>query len=400
MYSIISVTFYLKESKRIKGRYKVNVRIFHKRKKSELVTDIYTTLDKWSMEAGRPINDPETSARIAKIESDIFRIKEQLLMEDYEITTKLIKDVFTGESKIRYGVVEYFQKFIETKKKDASLSTSYHFKYKRLKKRVSDFVFQQYHVKDVMLSRVDYSFINSFNNYLKSQISQQFNKPLAPTTINKQHTFFRTVLIQAYKEGYIKQHPYINFKIRKVRTDIKYLTREELTRIEQLEVQPYLEKSRDIFLFSVYTGLRFKDAQGLTIKNLEYVNDQPKFINTVQIKTGDTVIVPIIKPTLKLLEKFAKTEDRIRYGRLIPKISNVKINLYLKVIADMANIRLKLTHHVARHTCATTVLLENNVPMEQVSKWLGHADLSSTKVYAKVTKSRLHTTASRISELY
>ena len=85
---------------------------------------------------------------------------------------------------------------------------------------------------------------------------------------------------------------------------------------------------------------------------------------------------------------------------MIPKISNVKLNLYLKVIGDLAEISLKLTHHVARHTCATTVLLENNVPIEQVSKWLGHSDISSTQVYGKITKSRLDTTASRINELY
>jgi site-specific recombinase XerD len=81
-------------------------------------------------------------------------------------------------------------------------------------------------------------------------------------------------------------------------------------------------------------------------------------------------------------------------------MSNVKLNLYLKIIGELAKISLKLTHHVARHTCATTVLLENNVPMEQVSKWLGHSDISSTQVYGKITKSRLDTTASRINKLY
>lgn len=115
MYSRISVVFHLKKHGKIEGRYKINIRIFHKRKKSEIVTDIYTTLDKWNLKVGRPVDDPETSAKLAKLESDIFRVKEQLVMEGYEISSKLIKDVFTGESKIRYGVVEYFEKFIENK---------------------------------------------------------------------------------------------------------------------------------------------------------------------------------------------------------------------------------------------------------------------------------------------
>jgi len=223
---------------------------------------------------------------------------------------------------------------------------------------------------------------------------------LLRTTINKQHSFFRTVMIQANKEGFIKKQPYVDFKLRKVKTDIKYLTKEELSRLENFNLKGYLQKSVDIFLFSVYTGLRFRDAQHLTIENIDYVNSKPKFITTIQEKTGDQVVIPIIKPTQKLLDKYQNDDDRIKLGKLIPKMSNAKINLYLKLIGELAEIKLKLTHHVARHTCATTVLLENNVPMEQVSKWLGHADISSTQVYGKITKSRLDTTASRINELY
>ena len=400
MYSQISVTFYLKKHNKIEGRYKINVRIFHKRKKSELVTDIYTTLDKWNLEVGRPVNDPETSARIAKIESDIFRVKEQLVMEGYEISSKLIKDVFTGASKVQYGIIEFIERFITLRKSDTSLSKTYFFKFKRLQKDITDFISKKYHTSDLMLPRVDYAFITSFDRYLKSQISQQFSRPLAPTTIFKMHSFFRTVLIQAYREGFIKKQPYVDFKLRKVRTDIKYLTKEELSRLENIEIIGQLEKPLDVFLFSVYTGLRFRDAQSLTTKNIDYINTEPKFINLVQQKTGDPVVIPILKPTLNLLEKYKNSDDRLKHGRLIPKMSNVKLNLYLKVIGELAKISLKLTHHVARHTCATTVLLENNVPMEQVSKWLGHSDISSTQVYGKITKSRLDTTANRINELY
>lgn len=400
MLNKISIKFYIKEEVRIKGRYRINCRIYHNRKKSEVVTDIYTTLNKWDTKVNRPLNDPDTNLKIAMIESNIFKVKEQLVIEGYEISSKLIKDVFTGKDKMQYGIVEFIERFIENKKKDTTLSKTYFFKFKRLKKLVEEFISKKYHVTDLMLPRVDYAFITSFNNYLKSQISEQYNRPLAPTTVNKQHSFFRTVLIQAHKEGFIKKQPYIDFKLRKVKTDIKYLTKEELSRLEKLEMKGPLEKSLDIFLFSVYTGLRFRDAQALTERNYEYINSIPKFISTVQEKTGDEVVIPIIKPTQSLLDKYKNSDERIKHGRLIPKISNVKINLYLKAIGELAGIKLKLTHHVARHTCATTVLLENNVPMEQVSKWLGHADITSTKVYGKITKSRLDTTARRIDNLY
>ena len=86
------------------------------------------------------------------------------------------------------------------------------------------------------------------------------------------------------------------------------------------------------------------------------------------------------------MEKYKNSDDRLKHGRLIPKMSNVKLNLYLKVIGGLAEISLKLTHYVARHTFATTVLLENNVSIKQVSKWLGHVDISSTGIYGKSQK--------------
>ena len=396
----INIKFYLKNTNKKEFHKKIAGRIIHDRKKSEFMTDIYIIEEDWDEKFSRSKSDKDLNQRLTLIEADIYRVKEQLVMEGYEISSKLIKEVYTGASKVKYRVVEYIQRFIENKEKDTTLSKTYFFKFRRLKKIISIFIKSKYHVSDIMLSRVDYAFITSFNNFLKSQISEQYKKPLAPTTINKQHSFFRTVMIQANKEGFIKKQPYVDFKIRKVKTDIKYLTKEELSRLENLDLKGYLQKSVDVFLFSVYTGLRFRDAQHLTIENIDYINSKPKFITTIQEKTGDQVVIPIIKPTQKLLDKYQNDDDRIKLGRLIPKMSNVKINLYLKLIGELTEIKLKLTHHVARHTCATTVLLENNVPLEQVSKWLGHADISSTLVYGKITKSRLDLTAEKLNKNY
>lgn len=398
----ISVTFFLRKSSRKKDLHKVAGRIFNRRKKSEFTTDLFADKNDWNEKFCRSNSDKELNQKINTIEAKIFKIKEQLIIEGYDICSKHIKDILIGANKVQYGIVEFIERYIENKKDDTSLSRTYLFKYKRLKALVADFILKKYHVSDLMLPRVDYAFITSFNDYLKAQISTQYNRPLSPTTIFKRHTFFRTVLIQAYKEGYINKQPYINFKLRKVKTDIKYLTKEELTRIEKLELleNSTLQKVCDIFLFSVYTGLRFRDAQRITIHDIDNSSASSSFIITKQQKTGEMVEIPVIKPTQMLIDKYNDYKDRIEKGKLIPNMSNYKVNSYLKIIGELANIKLKLTHHVARHTCATTVLLENSVPMVQVSKWLGHAHISSTQVYGKITKSRLDTTARRINELY
>ena len=391
----ISVHFFLKNDKTKKYQSKVYTRIINNRKKSEFATDISTYTRYWDEKYSRSKNDKEVNQKLSLIESDIYKVKEQLVLEGYEITAKLIKDVYTGKDKIQYGIVEFIHRFIAKKEKVTTLSKTYKGKFSTLSKLVSKFIKQEYKVNDINLVQVDYSFLTSFDGFLKSQNSVQYSKPFSPTYVNKLHSFLRTVIIQAFREGLIKKQPYTDFKLRKVKTDIKYLTREELTRLEEMDLngQSSLQKALDVFLFSVYTGLRYNDAQSVTINNIEKGNNNTSFIVIQQEKTGDIVEIPILSTTQKLIDKYSDSNDREKYGVLIPRLSNARINFYLKVIADLAEIKLSLTHHVARHTCATTLLLENNVPMEQVSKWLGHADMSSTKVYGKITKSRLMNTA-------
>jgi integrase len=398
----INIKFYLKNTTKKEFHKKIAGRIIHNRKKSEFMTDIYILEEDWNEKYCRSINDETINQRLALIEANIYTVKEKLIIGGYEITSKLVRDVYLGKDKIQYGIVEFIERYIEKKSKVETLSKSYKGKFKNIRRRVKLFVAEEYKTKDLMLSRVNYAFITSFDDFLHNQKSVQFKKPYSPTTIYKLHNFLRTVLIQAFKEGLIKKQPYVDFRLKKARTEIKYLTSQELDRLENLDLMGngYLDKSRDIFLFSVYTGLRFRDAQFLTTDNLDKTSSDSDFIITKQEKTNDLVEIPILKPTQRIIDKYSNHTDRVKYKKLIPKISNAKINFYLKVIGELARISLKLTHHVARHTCATTVLLENNVPMEQVSKWLGHADLSSTKVYGKITKSRLDDTARRINKLF
>lgn len=398
----ITVKFFLKKTQQKEFMHKIMGRIIHNRKKSEFATDIFILESDWNKQFCRSIKNVEINEKLAALESEIYKIKERLILEEYTVSSKLIKDVYFGEEKISFGIVEFVNRYLEKKKKSEIFSESYIGKIKTIKRLAKKFIVENYKSKDLPISRLNYSFITSFDEFLRSQITEQYKRPYSQTTIYKHHSFFRTILIQAFKEGYITKQPYIDFKLRKIKSEIKYLTTEELTRIEELELMKNstLEKVRDIFLFSVYTGLRFRDAQRVSIYDIDSSNSTSNFIITNQEKTKDKVEIPIIIPTQKLIDKYKSNIDRIEKGKLLPTVSNPKVNMYLKVIGDLAKINLKLTHHVARHTCATTILLENNVPMEQVSKWLGHADISSTKVYGKITKSRLNLTAKKLNENY
>jgi len=176
----INIKFYLKNTTKKEFHKKIAGRIIHDRKKSEFMTDLYIMEEDWNEKFSRSKSDNDINQRLVLIEANIYTIKEKLLIDGYEISSKLIKEVYTGASKLKYGVVEYIQRFIENKEKDTTLSKTYFFKFRRLKKIISIFIKSKYHVSDIMLSRIDYAFITSFNNFLKSQISEQYNKPLAP----------------------------------------------------------------------------------------------------------------------------------------------------------------------------------------------------------------------------
>jgi len=283
--------------------------------------------------------------------------------------------------------VAYIRSIKQQKIKQVNLSKETPAKYEQLAVKLENHIRDTYRVSDVDIKKVDHSFIIGFDSHLCSLITKQYKKPLSKTSINKIHGFFKTVLNQAYDEEYTRLKPYKRFKLKKVPPRIRYLTIDELTRLENLDLSEYpkLDKARDIFLFTVYTGLRFGDNQRITADNLKEVNGNLFYFLDAQEKTQNPVENPVYPKAKLLIDKYSDSAERLIEGRLMPKMSNPTLNKWLKIVAQKAGIKQNLYHHMARHTCATTILLENGVSLEMVKEFLGHKNISSTMVYAKVT---------------
>ena len=175
-------------------------------------------------------------------------------------------------------------------------------------------------------------------------------------------------------------------------THREFLTQEEVAKLIKAKFDnDSLDKVRDIFLFSCYTGLRFSDAIGLTINEIRSDGDS-YYIYLKTKKTQETVYIPITSVTINIIEKY-NNENRKITGKILPNISNQKINVYLKTLADLAGLEKKLTHHIARHTCAT-FLLNNGVPLESVAKLLG-ISIRTVQIYAKLLNSTIKKQVSR-----
>ncbi|MBC7391188.1 MAG: integrase catalytic domain-containing protein [Opitutaceae bacterium] len=158
-----------------------------------------------------------------------------------------------------------------------------------------------------------------------------------------------------------------------------YLTQEELEVIKHKEFSiGRLQQVKDLFVFSYYTGLAYTDVMKFTPSHLRIGIDKEYWLFTSREKTDTSVKVPFLPKALDLVEKYKDHPACLAHGTIFPSISNQRLNSYLKEIGDICEIDKNLTFHLAHHTFATTITLTNGVPIETVSKMLGHNSIRTT----------------------
>jgi site-specific recombinase XerD len=212
----------------------------------------------------------------------------------------------------------------------------------------------------------------------------------------KQMQKCRTIYQVAIHNGWVKSNPFATHKIHYDEIEREFLTKEELARIMQKEFDvPRMEYVRDVFVFSCFTGLAHCDVEALTEDNIVTEDDGSLWLRTHRQKTKTAVNVPLLEIPQMIIAKYRGL--KIKDGKLLPINSNCCSNLYLKELGDLCGIKKKITYHMARHTFATTVTLTNGVPIESVSKMLGHKNIRTTQIYAKVINDKVAEDMSRLA---
>ena len=196
----------------------------------------------------------------------------------------------------------------------------------------------------------------------------------------------------ALAENYLDKDPFTLYKTKTVRTEVVFLSPEELAQLEQHEfTQPRLQLIKDLFVFSCYTGLPYRELMNLKQSNIVKGFDGNLWIKMKREKTSKELSIPLLPKALEILEQYSND------GLVFPRISNQKYNSYLKEIADLVGIEKRLTTHMARRTFASTVLLYNDVPMEIVSELLGHSNMKITQdSYGKVVQKKISLEMNRL----
>jgi site-specific recombinase XerD len=203
----------------------------------------------------------------------------------------------------------------------------------------------------------------------------------------------------AIRYEWLEKDPFISFQQKFQRVERGYLSEEELKRIEEKDFSiPRLQYIKDLFIFGCYTGLAYIDVMQLSPDNIQIGIDKQYWLFTNREKTDNPVRIPILPVAMDIINKYRNDQKALIQNRLFPNISNQKLNSYLKEIADLTEISKNLTFHLARHTFATTVTLTNGVPIESVSKMLGHSKISTTQIYAKVIEKKLGEDMKKLKE--
>ena len=238
---------------------------------------------------------------------------------------------------------------------------------------------KKYDSPDLDIKKLNYEFITDFEFFLKT------SKGCAHNTVMHYIKKLKKVIRECVAKDWLPKDPFSGFRISIKETHRTYLSESELEAIsKKVVLNERLSIVRDIFLFSCYTGLSFSDVEKLTTENIINGVDGNKWINITRTKTNTASRIPLLHLPMQVIEKYASHPKCLNSGRLLPLLSNQKMNSYLKELADSCQINKPLTFHCARHTFATTVTLTNGVPLETVSKILGHKSQKTTQHYGKI----------------
>ncbi|MET4083155.1 site-specific recombinase XerD [Pedobacter sp. UYP30] len=255
---------------------------------------------------------------------------------------------------------------------------------------LKEFVLKHFKKHDLYLSELNYEFITHFEYFLRVYQPTDHHKGMENNGVMKHLERLQKMVRLGTKLGWIDKNPFEFFKLKLQKVERGFLSSDELAAIEDKDFSlQRIQYAKDLFVFSCYTGIAYIDVMQLTPENIILGLDGNYWIKAMREKTDTSFNVPILPKAALIIEKYKNNPRSIAKGSVFPIISNHKLNSYLKEVADLCGIKSNLTFHLARHAFATSVTLSNGVPIETVSKMLGHTSIRSTQIYAKVIEQKV-----------
>jgi len=387
----LSILFWLWKAKQTTaGTVPIYVRITVNGLRDQFASGKKIMAEYWNEETGFAIKACKDSAAINSYITYTTRELEKcynLLYDEHgEVTAKMLKDAYLLKPEPKATLMQAFRvhnnEFAEKVSKGKGTKGTLG-RYERLKGKVEAFLKKKFKASDINLNQLQYSFASGFFHYLLMQDIDQ-------NTAMKYVKTLKQVMAKAVNEGMIAQNPISNFKCTYKDPDRDYLEMDEIIRIYSKSIAcRRIAEVRDVYIFCCFTGYAFETVYALEPENIFTGVDGGLWITKDRAKSGTEETVPLLPIPLEIIERYKRHPYCVNENKLLPVNSNQRYNSYLKELADICEINKLLTTHTARHTFATTITLENDVPIETVSKMLGHKDIRTTQIYARMTKRKI-----------
>ncbi len=393
----ISIRYSVQMSKmNNKSKCPIRSRITYNKESKDFATGQFINPINWQKKL-QQVEPPEPDHDFINIQLSLIKTKINkaflfLQVNEFDFNVQDIYTHFKGKPlKKDYGVMEVYNLHSDRIKKliGIDIKEVTYQKYLESGVHLQGFIKHKYSTKDTHLKTLTSAFIDQYEYYLKTE------KRLQQSTLNKAIQRFRKVIKFALSEDYLIKDPFILYRAKRVKKPVLFLSHKELKRLEEKTfIIARVQKIKDMFVFCCYTGLGFKEMSQLQKKDITREFDGELWLTINRQKTGRIYKLPILPKAKAIMEKY----DDVSSDYVMPSISNAGFNAYLKEIADIVGLEINLTHHIARKTFASTVLLYNDVPIEVVSKLLGHSSIKVTEEsYGKVVQIKVSEEVKRLN---
>ena len=329
---------------------------------------------------------------------DKIRVKinghyQEIMDRDNYVTAEKVKNAFLGLEHRQYTLLKVFERYNEDYEKlyNAGMkSKSSLSKYQTVYKHLKEFIYQRYRMSDIALKELTPAFITDFDMFLR------VDKRCCNNTVWIYTCPLRTMVSISINNGWLTRDPFREYEIQKEDTERGFLTREEINMLMSGKLKnAKQELIRDLYLFCIFTGLSFTDMRNLSEEHLRTYFDEHLWIYMHRQKTGVQSNIRLLDIPLRIIEKYRGLGKE---GKIFPvPCYNVCRYNIQHPIAKRCGIKKHLTWHMSRHTMATEICLTNNVPIETVSSILGHKNIKTTQIYAKITKEKLNNDMANLS---
>ncbi|MBD0824415.1 site-specific integrase [Aestuariibaculum marinum] len=337
---------------------------------------------------GNSIQARQVNQYLDEVYTKLFQIYKDLTYKGELVTAQFVKSIFTGEtalSKTLMDLVSYHKSQFKN-----TLSPGTIVNYGITENYLKRFLESSRKTNDIYLKQLNFEFLCDFVAYLKNYWPEGHPRQISNNTVMKHVQRLRKMVTLAYHMEWIEKDPFVKWKSVFEKREREFLSNLEITKLENHEfVIDRLARVRDLFIFSCFTGISYIDIMSLTEDNLVKGIDGSLWIFTERKKSKTKVKIPLLDKAEALIKKYQGHPMTSVSGTLFPQITNEKLNFYLKEVALACGIKKHLTFHMARHTFATTVTLSNGVPIETVSKLLGHTKIATTQIYARVLEEKV-----------